>query len=183
MKVRCCKNAQAFVVFRWISMQESSQLARHKSNQLWSEIPHLSKRLTRKKHWRISLKFSCQSTMHSHQLGKCACLLFPTSAFPWLTFQLISHVHGFLEEIGQGIQHCASRVEDLVWFVQLCNEMRDVTGEVSRLHQGVSDSSNWRLTPVFRVLASLIFQGHIMVFFQSTTWWQLQTCLRQWLKK
>jgi hypothetical protein len=40
------------------------------------------------------------------------------------------HVHGFLKEIGQGIQHVASRVENLVEFVQRCNDMRDITGEV-----------------------------------------------------
>jgi hypothetical protein len=67
------------------------------------------------------------------------CLLFPTATTPRLTFPLTSHVHGFLEEIGQGVQHCASRVEDLVSFVQLCNEMRDVTGEVSWHNQVVSD--------------------------------------------
>lgn len=41
----------------------------------------------------------------------------------------VGHVHGFLQEIGQGIQHVASRVEDLVQFIQRCNEMRDITGE------------------------------------------------------
>jgi len=41
------------------------------------------------------------------------------------------HVYGFLKEMGQGIQHCASRVEDLVSFVQQCNEMREITEEVS----------------------------------------------------
>lgn len=41
----------------------------------------------------------------------------------------VGHVHGFLKEIGQGIQHVASRVENLVDFVQRCNDMRDITGE------------------------------------------------------
>jgi len=41
------------------------------------------------------------------------------------------HVHGFLEEIGQGIQHVASRVDDLVDFVERCNRIREITGEVS----------------------------------------------------
>ena len=40
------------------------------------------------------------------------------------------HVHGFLQEIGQGIQHVASRVEDLVAFVQQANDIREITGEV-----------------------------------------------------
>ena len=41
----------------------------------------------------------------------------------------VGHVHGFLEEIGQGIQHVASRVEDLPSFVQKCNYYREITGE------------------------------------------------------
>ena len=40
-----------------------------------------------------------------------------------------SHVHGFLDEIGQGIQHIASRVEDLPAFVQRGNDFREITGE------------------------------------------------------
>lgn len=41
----------------------------------------------------------------------------------------VGHVHGFLKEIGQGVQHIASRVENLVDFVDRCNKMREVTGE------------------------------------------------------
>ena len=41
----------------------------------------------------------------------------------------VGHVYGFLKEIGQGVQHVASRVENLVNFVQRCNEYRDITGE------------------------------------------------------
>ena len=41
----------------------------------------------------------------------------------------VGHVHGFLQEIGQGVQHVASRVENLVRFVQRCNEYREITGE------------------------------------------------------
>ena len=41
----------------------------------------------------------------------------------------VGHVHGFLEEIGQGIQHVASRVNDLPSFVQRGNEYRKITGE------------------------------------------------------
>lgn len=39
------------------------------------------------------------------------------------------HVHGFLKEIGQGVQHIASRVENLVDFVQQANDWRTITGE------------------------------------------------------
>jgi hypothetical protein len=41
----------------------------------------------------------------------------------------VGHVHGFLNEMGQGVQHIASRVEDLVGFVQRGNEYREITGE------------------------------------------------------
>jgi hypothetical protein len=41
----------------------------------------------------------------------------------------VGHVHGFLEEMGQGVQHIASRVEDIVGFVQRGNEYREITGE------------------------------------------------------
>lgn len=41
----------------------------------------------------------------------------------------VGHVHGFLVEIGQGIQHVANRVENLVEFVSRCNEFREITGE------------------------------------------------------
>ena len=41
----------------------------------------------------------------------------------------VGHVYGFLKEIGQGIQHVASRVENLVEFVQAANDWRKMTGE------------------------------------------------------
>jgi hypothetical protein len=41
----------------------------------------------------------------------------------------VGHVHGFLQELGQGIQHIASRVTDLVAFVQRCNDYRTITNE------------------------------------------------------
>jgi hypothetical protein len=41
----------------------------------------------------------------------------------------VGHVYGFLQQIGQGIQHVASRVEDLVAFCQRANEYRQITGE------------------------------------------------------
>jgi hypothetical protein len=41
----------------------------------------------------------------------------------------VGHVHGFLEELGQGIQHIASRVEKLVELVQTANDWRRITGE------------------------------------------------------
>jgi len=41
----------------------------------------------------------------------------------------VGHVHGFLEEVGQGIQHIASRVDDLAAFVQRGNDFRRITGE------------------------------------------------------
>lgn len=41
----------------------------------------------------------------------------------------VGHVHGFLQELGQGIQHLASRVDNLVEFVQRGNDYRKMTGE------------------------------------------------------
>jgi hypothetical protein len=39
------------------------------------------------------------------------------------------HVNGFLKEIGQGVQHIASRVDNLIDFVQRANDYREMTGE------------------------------------------------------
>lgn len=41
----------------------------------------------------------------------------------------VGHVYGFLEEIGQGVQHVASRVSDIVTFVQRANDRRKIFGE------------------------------------------------------
>jgi 4-hydroxyphenylpyruvate dioxygenase-like putative hemolysin len=41
----------------------------------------------------------------------------------------VGHVHGFLEQLGQGVQHIASRVESLVDFVQQANDHRQILGE------------------------------------------------------
>jgi hypothetical protein len=41
----------------------------------------------------------------------------------------VGHVHLYLEEIGQGIQHIACRVKDLPTFIQRVNEHREMTGE------------------------------------------------------
>eukprot|EP00977_Amphora_coffeiformis_P008832 scaffold1995_cov167-Amphora_coffeaeformis.AAC.12 len=41
----------------------------------------------------------------------------------------VGHVHGFLKELGQGVQHVASRVENLVEFVQRGNDYRKITDE------------------------------------------------------
>ena len=41
----------------------------------------------------------------------------------------VGHVHWYLEELGQGIQHVASRVASLPKYVQRANDMRAITGE------------------------------------------------------
>lgn len=41
----------------------------------------------------------------------------------------VGHVHGFLKEIGQGVQHVASRVMDLIGLISTANRMREITGE------------------------------------------------------
>jgi hypothetical protein len=59
----------------------------------------------------------------------------------------VGHVYGFLDEIGQGIQHIANRVENLVEFVQTCNDYREITGEgftflnIPRSYYGVLSST------------------------------------------
>ena len=39
----------------------------------------------------------------------------------------VGHVHLFIEQLGQGVQHLASRVPDLVAFIQRANTLRSVT--------------------------------------------------------
>lgn len=46
----------------------------------------------------------------------------------------VGHVHGFLQEIGQGVQHVASRVSDIVSFVQKANDRRRTFEEVRHVH-------------------------------------------------
>jgi len=41
----------------------------------------------------------------------------------------VGHVHWYLQELGQGIQHVASRVASLPEYVQRANDMRAITGE------------------------------------------------------
>eukprot|EP00943_MAST-04B_sp_MAST-4B-sp1_P008706 g8706.t1 len=41
----------------------------------------------------------------------------------------VGHVHWFLEELGQGVQHVASRVKNLPAFIQQSNDYREMTGE------------------------------------------------------
>ena len=41
----------------------------------------------------------------------------------------VGHVHWYLEQLGQGIQHVASRVASLPEYVQRANDMRAITGE------------------------------------------------------
>mmetsp|Transcript_11403 Transcript_11403/g.21044 ORF Transcript_11403/g.21044 Transcript_11403/m.21044 type:complete len:703 (-) Transcript_11403:90-2198(-) len=41
----------------------------------------------------------------------------------------VGHVHGFLEEIGQGVQHIASRVGNIIDFIQQANDRRKMFGE------------------------------------------------------
>eukprot|EP01060_Flectonema_neradi_P009775 TRINITY_DN1697_c0_g2_i1.p1 TRINITY_DN1697_c0_g2~~TRINITY_DN1697_c0_g2_i1.p1 ORF type:complete len:672 (+),score=168.16 TRINITY_DN1697_c0_g2_i1:69-2084(+) len=41
----------------------------------------------------------------------------------------VGHVHGFLEEVGQGVQHLACRVKDLTAFIERVNNYRAITGQ------------------------------------------------------
>ena len=60
----------------------------------------------------------------------------------------VGHVYLYLEEIGQGIQHIANRVEDLVSFIHRVNTLRNITGEglaflnIPRSYYGRLDAKN-----------------------------------------
>ena len=41
----------------------------------------------------------------------------------------VGHVHMFLEELGQGVQHIATRVGDQIGFIQKVNDFRKMTGQ------------------------------------------------------
>ena len=98
------------------------------------------------KHYVIRVKFTCLLIMHFLKWGKCSCCIY-LSILHYYGFRTEQnctshifvcvydrHVHGFIEELGQGIQHIASRVDDLPAFVQRGNDFRKITGEVSVLH-------------------------------------------------
>lgn len=70
----------------------------------------------------------------------------------------VGHVHLFLEEIGQGVQHIASRVKDLVGFIKRVNHYRMVTGKglsflrIPRSYYGRLDASDIGNKEVFQLL-------------------------------
>jgi 4-hydroxyphenylpyruvate dioxygenase-like putative hemolysin len=41
----------------------------------------------------------------------------------------VGHVHWFLQELGQGVQHVASRVSDIIGYIQRVNDYRKMTGQ------------------------------------------------------
>ena len=45
----------------------------------------------------------------------------------------VGHVHGFLQELGQGVQHIASRVGNIIDFIEQANNRRKIFGEVRRI--------------------------------------------------
>jgi len=57
----------------------------------------------------------------------------------------VGHVHWYLEELGQGIQHVASRVASLPEYIQRANDLREITGEgftflnIPRTYYGLLD--------------------------------------------
>ena len=69
--------------------------------------------------------------MKEQNISLLSSVVFLMSFFLPFSLTIESHVHGFIEEIGQGIQHIASRVDDLPAFVQRGNDFREITGEVS----------------------------------------------------
>lgn len=92
----------------------------------------------------------------------------------------VGHVHGFLQELGQGVQHVASRVENLVDFVQRGNEYREITGEGANMHIHLSSWMDWLLVgekkfqsnpfvclrqhPDGKVFRFFAFRDHTMVY-------------------
>ena len=58
----------------------------------------------------------------------------------------VGHVHWYLEELGQGIQHVASRVASLPAYVQRANDYREITGKgftflnIPRTYYGLLDA-------------------------------------------
>ena len=61
----------------------------------------------------------------------------------------VGHVHWFLEEIGQGVQHVATRVGDIIGFIQKVNDMRRMTNlgftflNIPRSYYGVLRMRLW----------------------------------------
>lgn len=74
----------------------------------------------------------------------------------------VGHVHLFLEEIGQGIQHIASRVVDLTSFVERTNNYRKMTGQgfsflrIPRSYYGYLTSANLEKAGVPAAVASTV---------------------------
>ena len=62
----------------------------------------------------------------------------------------VGHVHWYLEQLGQGIQHVASRVQSLPDYVQRANDYREITGEgftflnIPRTYYGLLDQSSFK---------------------------------------
>ena len=61
----------------------------------------------------------------------------------------VGHVHWYLEQLGQGIQHVASRVQSLPDYVQRANDYRQITGEgltflnIPRTYYGLLDKASF----------------------------------------
>ena len=91
-------------------------------------------------------------------------IVFVSMALLLLTFILHTrrHVYGFLKEFGQGIQHIASRVENLTDFVQRGNDNRKRTAEVRARHNRLYTVCVVFLTPRDRALHSCKSHAPIM---------------------
>lgn len=78
----------------------------------------------------------------------------------------VGHVHGFLQEVGQGVQHVASRVENLVEFVQHGNEYREITGEGASIARDTRRSTIL-LSVHCSILTTLFLSKQGFLFFVS----------------
>ena len=74
---------------------------------------------------------------------------------------LFRHVHGFLEEIGQGVQHIASRVDNIISFVQEANDRRKIFGEVG-IHDNDAECRFLSFTYAYLLNHPLSFYHHII---------------------
>lgn len=77
----------------------------------------------------------------------------------------VGHVHGFVEEIGQGVQHLASRVSNLTSLIERVNNYRKITGRgftflrIPRSYYGFLSVRDLTKAGLSEKLAGALFEG------------------------
>ena len=85
------------------------------------------------------------------------------------------HVHGFVLQLGQGIQHVASRVDDLVSFVERVNNYRAMTGggfsflDIPRSYYGVLTPEDLTSAGCSEALSGEVWRGLIALNISTVT--------------